>query len=116
MTLEIRRGEKAEDLRCAFCDEGENQVGDLVVLVDRGVPQAAICSDCADRCRELLDAQGERDLTASPEVPDTGVGIPVGPVRCLLCFLPKDVEEITVIPNRGALCSVCVEAVRVATD
>ncbi len=116
MKLELYSGDNATAVRCALCGLGEREVGDLVGGRRDDGTELAICGDCLSRCRDLLDAAGERALAEESADEEPTATVPTGPVRCLLCFLPKDAQEVTVIPGRGPLCAVCIEAVRTATD
>jgi hypothetical protein len=110
---------------CAFCNRRDAEVGTMI----RG-PQTAICDECVARCAELLGyplaepADGAETaatddlLEAEARADSTNDDGLLGgtPVRCVLCTLPKDPREIVIVPDRGALCTVCVDAIRAATD
>lgn len=94
---------------CSFCGKGQDQVRKIIAG-----PAVYICDECVDLCNELLEGECEHDTPASqaprePAIFDLDS-------RCVLCHLPKASEELLAIPDRGFICTVCVEAVTSAAE
>jgi hypothetical protein len=71
-----------------------------------------ICDECVDICNDIL---GKPKAPASGEIPALEVfeSRHFGPlVRCRLCLTVFAKEQCLAIPNRGWLCSGCLDAVR----
>jgi mannose-6-phosphate isomerase-like protein (cupin superfamily) len=73
---------------------------------------ACICDECIDLCNEVIERECEREsLAGRPASEATTVGLDG---RCALCHLPKPSDELLAVPDRGFVCSVCLDAVRAA--
>lgn len=62
-------------------------------------PKVHICDECVDLCLDILSS----DFTKTPQ-------------GCLLCGLTKEMQQMTLIPGRGPICSGCLDAVRAAIE
>src|SRR5262245_22757333 len=94
-------------ITCSFCGKSDEQVARLVAG-----PTVYICDECIDLCNEILAQEIERDSPAGrPQSQVSAIGVEH---RCALCNLPKPTDELVAVPDRGFICPVCVEAVRVA--
>ena len=92
--------------RCSFCSKTQHDVRKLIAG-----PAVYICEECVDLCNDILaeefrekpkiDTKASAQTDQSPSVPLQG---------CLLCRLPKETEELIYIPDRGAICDVCLDA------
>jgi hypothetical protein len=101
--------ERQSQLACSFCGKGRDKVRRLIAG-----PQVYICDECVDLCDEMLEKEDE-----PLSVDDKASSQPAMFNRaadCALCHLPTPIGELLPIPERGFLCRVCLEAVRLAAE
>jgi ClpX C4-type zinc finger protein len=105
--------EESPILRCSFCNKSQAQVRALIAG-----PNVFICDECVDICRDILDpAIGGTVEAAIREALLTKEDAPSALVlRCNLCRLPTPVRQLTRIPQRGAVCHACIDAIRQVID
>jgi ClpX C4-type zinc finger len=96
-------------LICSFCRKDQDQVRKLIAG-----PAVYICDECVDLCNDLLEGECEHDTPAeeSSQQP-TIFGLDS---RCVLCHLPKPSEELVAVPDRGFICTVCIDVVKDAAE
>lgn len=113
MTTDSPPGEKESaanpKLICSFCGKDQDQVRKLIAG-----PAVYICDECVDLCNDILEGECEHDTPAGqsaqqPTIFDLDS-------RCALCHLPKPNEELLVVPDRGFICMVCLDAVKSAAE
>src|SRR5262245_60829042 len=105
--------EESPILRCSFCNKSQAQVRSLIAG-----PNVFICDECVDICVDILNPAMEgtievavrNALLTKEDAPSALV------LRCNLCRLPVLVRQITLIPQRGAVCRDCIDSVRQGTD
>ena len=108
---------KAEIKRCSFCSKTEHEVRKLIA--GRTV---YICEECIELCNDILAEEFREEPKIETKVPAhtepaPSVLLPSVPLQgCLLCRLPKEAEEMTYIPDRGAICSVCLDTIQAVVD
>ena len=92
---------------CSFCGKNQDEVRRLIAG-----PYVYICDECIDICNDII----ERECAA-----EEGPGDPPAPAdslttdaTCVLCNLPKSIDELLGLPERGFICAACVDAVRAA--
>jgi ATP-dependent protease Clp ATPase subunit len=73
-----------------------------------------ICDECVDLCNHILEGECEHYTPAeqSPQQPT----IFDLDSRCVLCHLPKPSEDLLAVPDRGFICTVCLDAVKTAAE
>jgi len=92
-------------------------------------PSVFICDECVAVCQDII-AQDERFESRYPVdekfesrhpvaegwIAPKGHDLPVPAqaVRCSLCRLPAPIEDVVYVPERGALCPGCIDAIRAA--
>lgn len=121
-TAEARRGPGT--LRCSFCQKSQADVRALIAG-----PNVFICDECVEVCRDILDPAIEATVQAAvrhalhgpsqsgPEAAaEENDAQGASSLLCNLCRLPTPVHQLTLIPQRGALCHACIDAVLRATD
>ena len=89
------------DPRCSFCNKSHRQVVRLVTG-----PSANICNECTAICSALV----AEDEKAHLAVALAGASA----VPCLLCQRTKAPADLLHVPNCGAVCYVCIAAIKVA--
>ena len=101
--------------RCSFCNKSRADVWKIIAG-----PDVFICNECVDTCCEILDedpSAGDDELGGLDRLLSQLIKAKEGSMSlCRLCFSSVPVEELTTIPQRGALCRACIDAVRQATD
>ena len=97
---------------CSFCGKNPDEVRKIVGPPEGRAP-VYICDECVDHCNDVI---AQECAAGSDEEPGDQELVGGTPVRCILCFLPKDPSEIRLIPDRGALCTVCLDAIRDAIE
>jgi hypothetical protein len=106
---------RTNSLRCSFCNKAQQDVKKLVTG-----PAVQICNECVDICVDVL----ERDVILEPgSMAGPGSGPTVtadrsalSPVDCSLCQTRTPVENATLFPDRGWLCSPCMTAIEFYLD
>lgn len=96
-------------LICSFCGKSEDQVRKLIAG-----PSVYICEECVDICNEILEKESEHETPAG-EPPRRGT-IFNPEASCALCHLRKPSEELSAVPDRGFICTVCLDAVTAAAE
>ena len=100
----------AEIKRCSFCSKTQHDVRKLIAG-----PAVYICEECVDLCNDILaDELREKPKTETKAPAQMERAAPLQ--GCLLCRLPKEAGELTYIPERGAICSVCLDAIGAVID
>ena len=101
-----------DELRCSFCNKGQNEVRKLIAG-----PTVCICDECVQSCVEIM----EQDKEARPGSIDQGAtsGQLAGDKRpqaqvCTLCGLPASLDDGLAIEARRFLCPGCVGAIESA--
>jgi len=99
-------------LHCSFCGKSQDDVRKLIAG-----PKVYICDKCVDLCNDILTEEREEELKPSQAEPrhDSSVH-PTGVAICRLCGLPVPMDFVVMIPDRGYLCSACLDVVRAATE
>ncbi len=107
-----RSREEGGLLRCSFCGKSQNDVRKLIAG-----PRVYICDRCIDLCNDILtDERGEELKSAEAEARPDGSPRPAGVAVCRLCGLPASMDCVAMIPDRGFLCLVCLDAIRAASE
>jgi hypothetical protein len=96
-------------LICSFCGKDQDRVRKLIAG-----PSVYICDECVDLCNDILEGECEHETPVGPAPQPDTVFNP--DVRCALCHLPKASEELLVVPDRGFICTVCLDAVKKAAE
>jgi hypothetical protein len=113
MPTDSRPGDKQAPseprLICSFCGKNQDQVRTLIAG-----PSVNICDECVDLCNEILEKESERKSPAG-QPPQQGTIFNLE-ASCALCHLRKPSEELSVVPDRGFICTVCLDAVRAAAE
>jgi len=84
-------------------------------------PGVYICDECISLCNDILAEEfaeefGEAARKPAPPAP-TARSVVTSPFpHCILCRIPQDPEKVILIPDRGPLCAVCLEAIRTAAE
>jgi hypothetical protein len=103
--------------RCSFCSKTEHDVRKLIAG-----PTVYICDECIDLCNDILAEESDQKRQTQEAQSDTTVPeqTPRAPfislLACILCRLPKEAEDMTYIPDRGLICGVCLNVIRVVTE
>lgn len=92
-----REEPRKTELRCSFCHKKQRDVVKLVAG-----PGVQICNECVAICRDLV-AEDEKAHLAHATT-----------ATCMLCDAERAATELVHVPNRGAVCFVCVAAIKVA--
>jgi ClpX C4-type zinc finger len=92
-------------LICSFCGKDQDQVRKLIAG-----PSVYICDECVDLCNDILEGECEQETPAG-QAPQQGT-VFNRDSRCALCHLPKPSEELLAVPERGLICTVCLDAVK----
>ena len=99
-------------LRCSFCSKTQHDVRKLIAG-----PTVYICEECVDLCNDILAEEFREKPKIETKVPAQTGRAPAVPLQgCLLCRLPKEAEELTYIPDRGTICSVCLDTIRAVIE
>ena len=109
----MRRGSEPEGgVQCSFCGKTQDQVRKIVAG-----PKVYICDECIDLCNDIIAEEPEQDVRRQEGQPvaEWGVSLAGNPL-CIVCRLPKGIAEVIFVPERGPICTVCVEAIRAITD
>jgi bacterioferritin-associated ferredoxin len=102
----------AEIKRCSFCSKTEQDVRKLIAG-----PTVYICEECVDLCNDILAEEFREKPKTEKKAPAHIDRVPASPLQgCLLCRLPKEAEDLTYIPDRGTICSACLDAIRAVID
>ncbi len=102
--------QRQNKLSCSFCGKSQDEVRQLIAG-----PQVYICDECVEACNDVL----EKEFEPLAIVDDQVLGQPATfnlSAACALCHLPTPISEVLPIPERGFLCMVCLETVRVAAE
>jgi ClpX C4-type zinc finger len=100
-------GAKSAEPRCSFCNKSQLDVLKLI-----SGPAAFICDECVDACNGILGTPKDEPPSDVPAL-EVFESRHFGPlVRCRLCQTVFPREQCVAFPNRGWLCSACVDAVR----
>ena len=99
-------------LRCSFCTKSQPDVRKLIAG-----PKVYICDRCLDLCNEILAEEREQEpKSAEAEPRQDSSSRPAGVAVCRLCGLTAPMDSVVMILDRGYLCFVCLDAVRVASE
>jgi hypothetical protein len=104
----------SQPLYCSFCGKSQNEVCKLIAG-----PAVFICDECIDLCNDIIAEEPAQEALTAPKddlTPPSGQYWPTGSsyVRCALCRMPNLVEKSWLIPDRGVLCPVCIDAILAA--
>jgi ClpX C4-type zinc finger len=77
-------------------------------------PNVYICDECIDLCTDIIERECERE-EGRGETPPPSEALAISAV-CIVCRLPKPMEEVLAVPHRGFICATCVESIRSAAD
>jgi hypothetical protein len=95
-------------LRCSFCGKEQNEVSKLIAGTD-----GYICNECIEICNEIIaDDQMIKTPPAVPENSERSKVMVVPVLKCSFCKTPTPLTECVLIPERGRLCSDCLDATR----
>jgi hypothetical protein len=113
MATDSHRGEKeptaSPKLICSFCGKNQDQVRKLIAG-----PSVNICDECVDVCNDVIEGKCEHETPAGQaSQQDT---IFNDGARCVLCHLLKPIGELLAVPDRGFICTVCLDAVKSAAE
>jgi hypothetical protein len=100
---------EAAPVVCSFCGKNQDEVRKLIAG-----PYVYICDECIDRCNEIIEEECEEEQ--GPGEPPAPIDAFVNTAQCLLCSLPKGLDELVSLPERGFMCLACVDAVFEAAD
>src|SRR5687768_9444077 len=92
---------KSTDLHCSFCNKSQRDVLKLVAG-----PSVNICNECIAICSAVVAEDGKAEVAKALARGDA--------VSCLLCQETKTSHQSLHVPNRGAICFVCVSMIKVA--
>jgi hypothetical protein len=92
-------------LVCSFCQKDQDEVRKVIAG-----PSVNICDECVDLCNDILELEFQHETSAG-QAPQQGIVFNRG-ARCALCHLPKPSEELLAVPDRGFICTVCLDAVK----
>jgi hypothetical protein len=92
-------------LICSFCGKDQDQVRKLIAG-----PSVYICDECVDLCNDILEGECEHETPAG-QTPQQGT-IFNRDARCAVCHLLKPSEELLALPDRGLICTVCLDVVK----
>jgi len=96
-------------VHCSFCGKSQENVRKIVAAKN-----ASICDECVDICQDTI-AQGLELESGSRASEDQSHSTgPTIAFACALCGLQVPAEDSLLVPDRGALCAGCVEAVQEA--
>jgi len=113
MATDSHRGEKepaaSPKLTCSFCGKNQDQVRKLIAG-----PSVNICDECVDLCNDVIEGECEHETPAA-ETPQRPTIFNLD-AHCVLCHLPKPSEELLAVPDRGFICTVCLDAVKGAAE
>ncbi len=96
-------------LICSFCGKDQDQVRKLIAG-----PSVYICDECVDLCNDILEGECEHDTPAG-QAPQQRTIFNLD-ASCALCHLPKSIGELLAVPDRGFICTVCLDAVKGAAE
>jgi len=96
-------------VKCSFCGKHQDEVRKVIAG-----PDVYICDECIDLCNDVIEREceaeeGPGDRPAQADSFTTGA-------TCVLCDLPKPVDELVPLPEHGFMCMTCVDIVRIAAD
>ena len=104
--------ENENSIQCSFCGKTQDQVRKLVAG-----PDVYICDECIDLCDEIIAKEYAQEMQQQENQPaaEQGTALAENPL-CIVCRLPKDIAEVVFVSERGPVCTVCIAAIRAATD
>ncbi len=103
-------GETAQsepELECSFCGKRQDEVARIIAG-----PKVYICDECVDLCNDII----AQDASSADERPVPQRPIVPSGLHCALCRFPVEVGAFVAVPDRGALCPACLDAIRAASD
>src|SRR5438093_680596 len=96
-------------VQCSFCGKNQDEVRKLIAG-----PYVYICDECIDLCNEILEQECEAEGGAGdPPMQSESL---TAASACVLCRLPKSIEELVPLPELGFICRTCVDTIRIAAD
>jgi hypothetical protein len=96
-------------LVCSFCRKDQDQVRKLIAG-----PSVYICDECVDVCNDVIEGECQHETPAGQTSQQNTIFDLDS--RCVLCHLPKPSEELLAVPERGFICTVCLDAVKIAAE
>lgn len=113
MTTDSHRGEEepaaSPKLICFFCRKNQDQVRKLIAS-----SSVYICDECVDLCNDIIERECEHETPAGQASQQKTI-FNVD-ASCSLCHLLKPSEELIAVPDRGFICTVCLDAVKSAAE
>jgi hypothetical protein len=98
-----------EGVKCSFCGKHQDEVRKIIAG-----PNVYICDECIDLCNDIIEQECEAEEgRGEPPPPSESLATSAA---CIVCCLPKPMEEVVPLPERGFICAGCVEAVRTAEE
>src|SRR6266446_1441003 len=99
-------------LRCSFCVKSQNDVRKLIAG-----PKVYICDECIELCNDILTEEHEEERSRSgdesrPDERSRSTGVAV----CRFCGLAASMDQVAMVPDRGFLCFVCLDAIRAVSE
>ena len=80
-------------------------------------PSVYICDECIDLCDEIIAEEYAKEVQQQENQPAAEQGVFLAEIPlCIVCRLPKEIAEVVFVPERDPVCTVCVAAIRGATD
>ncbi len=82
-------------------------------------PAVWICDECVDLCDSILEERLNQDARAPQPASVTARDrwVSTGPVpTCPMCGILKDPDELVHIPDRGPICTVCLDVIRAVIE
>ncbi len=98
-----------EGVKCSFCGKQQDEVRRIIAG-----PNVYICDECVDLCSEIIEQECAAE-EGRGEAPPPSRSLATS-TACIVCRLPKPIEEVVSLPERGMICVACADAVRAAVD
>jgi hypothetical protein len=105
----------SEVLNCSFCKKSQQDVKKLIAG-----PNVYICDECVDICNHvlaeniLLEDAGKEPGNSERAAAHAPIQLAAG--RCSLCHCQFPTNQLVLVPERGAVCPACGDAVRAVLD
>ncbi len=107
--LGSNKREGAEQIACSFCLKTQDEVRKLIAG-----PNVFICDECINLCNDIIERECEAE--EGPGDPPAKTDSFATDASCVVCNLPKPIEEVVPLPERGFICAACVDMVRTIAD
>ena len=107
-----RSSETKDSVQCSFCGKTQDQVRKLIAG-----PSVYICDECIDLYDEIIAEEYAQEVQQQENQPAAEQDVFLAENSlCIVCRLPKEIAEVVFVPERGPVCTVCIAAIRAATD